>query len=58
MLRADGLGFRRKTEKGYFGNFTKYRMDDLLLNRGAGRRMMKWFRSRGDEDGALKYVRV
>ena len=28
------------------------------LNLGASRRMMKWFRSRGDEDGALKCVRV
>ena len=28
------------------------------LNLGAGRRMLKWFRSRGDEDGALKCVRL
>ena len=26
------------------------------LNPGVGRRMMKWFRSRGDEDDALKCV--
>ena len=25
-----GLGLRRKIEKGYFGNFIKYRLGDLL----------------------------
>ena len=53
-----GLGLRRRIEKGYFGNFTKYRLGDLWLNRGAGRRMEKRFRSIEDEDGALRCVRV
>nr|ADB85428.1 hypothetical protein [Phyllostachys edulis] len=39
-----GLGLRRKMKKGYFGNFTKYRLGDLGLNRGARRRKEKRFR--------------
>ena len=50
--------FWRRIEKGYFGNFTKYRLCDLWLNRGAGRRLEKRFRSIKDEDGALRCVRV
>ena len=53
-----GLGLRRRIEKGYFGNLTKYHLGDLWLNRGAGRRMVKRFRSSGDEDDALKSVRM
>ena len=53
-----GLGPWRRIEKGYFGNFTKYRLGDLWLNRGAGRRMEKRFRSIEDEDGALRCVHV
>ena len=52
-----GLGLRRRIEKGYFGNFTKYRLCDFWLNRGAGWRKLKWFRSRDTRDGALKCVR-
>ena len=33
-----GLGLRRRIEKGYFGNFTKYRMCDFWLNHGADRK--------------------
>ena len=52
-----GLGPWRRIEKGYFGNFTKYRLCDFWLNRGAGRRMVKRFRSKDDGDGALKSMR-
>ena len=52
-----GLGLRRRIEKGYFGNLTKYHLGDLWLNRGAGRRLEKRFRSIEVEDGALKSVR-
>ena len=53
-----GLGLRRRIEKGYFGNLTKYHLGDLWLNRGAGRRMVKRFRSRDDGYNALKCVRM
>ena len=53
-----GLSLRRKIKKGYFGNFTKYRLYDLGLNRDARRCVEKRFRSREDEDGALRCVRV
>ena len=53
------LVFWRKIEReGYFGNLAKYRLCDFWLNRGAGRRMVKRFRSIDDEDGALRCVRV
>ena len=47
-----------KIEKGYFGNFTKYRFGDLLPTLGARWCVEKWIKSRGDEDGALKCVCV
>ena len=41
-----GLGLCKKIEKGYFGNFTKYRLGDLIPTRGARRCVKKWIRSR------------
>ena len=57
VLRTDGLGLCRKIEKGYFGNFTKYRLGDLLPTRGARWRKVERIRSIEDEDGALRSVR-
>ena len=41
-----GLGPWRRIEKGYFGNFTKYRLGDLMPTGGARRCIKKWIRSR------------
>ena len=41
-----GLGLCKKIEKGYFGNFTKYRLGDLMPTGGARRCIKKWIRSR------------
>ncbi|MGL6084156.1 MAG: hypothetical protein ACRC4N_17595, partial [Gammaproteobacteria bacterium] len=41
-----GLGPWRRIEKGYFGNFTKYCLGDLMPTRGARRCVKKWIRSR------------
>ena len=51
-----GLGSWRRIEKGYFGNFTKYRLGDLWLNCGA---VGPWRSSLGqvkDEDDSLRCV--
>ena len=58
LLQQDWTRSSEKIEKGYFGNFTKYRLGDLLPTRDARRRMMKQIRSRGYEDDTLKYVRM
>ena len=41
-----GLGPWRRIEKGYFGNFTKYRLGDLMPTRGARRCIKKWIMSK------------
>ena len=58
VLRADGTRSWQKIEKGFFGNFTKYRLGDLLPTHGARWHKVKRIRSREDEDDALKSVRV
>ena len=58
VFRAVQTRSSEKIEKGYFGNLTKYRLCDFCLNRSAGRRKVKWFRSIEDEDDALKCVRT
>lgn len=58
VLHEDWTRSSKKIEKGYFGNLTKYRLGYLLPTRGARRCVKKRIRSGGDEDDALKCVRV
>ena len=49
--------FAKRSRRGILVILPNNALVTFWLNRGAGRRMMKWFRSREDEDDALKYVR-
>ena len=49
--------FAKRSRRGILVILPNTALVTFWLNLGAGRRMMKWFKSRGDEDGALKCVR-
>ena len=49
--------FAKRSRRGILVIVPNIAFVTFWINHGAGRRMLKWLRTRGDEDGALKCVR-